>query len=149
MCHSSRVRIARITKSEAARRVGISRRSVIRYAQTEQITQDGRGRVLLSEVRKAWLTRSSQGDRWWCRPPAHKMINTNTGATSGYRLQKRFMSLYEAKQILGWARDNGHLSRGSRRRYFYRHLHYMGGQTYLEAMKREKAVRPETLQTLL
>lgn len=48
------MRIARVSKSQAARLLGISRRTVIRYAATKLITEDSHGRVLLSQVRKAW-----------------------------------------------------------------------------------------------
>jgi hypothetical protein len=57
------VRIARINKTTAAKAAGISRRSVIRYAQSGLISQDHRGRVLLSEVSRVWNTPCVRGVR--------------------------------------------------------------------------------------
>lgn len=68
------MRQLRITKSEAARRLVISRRTVIRFAQLGKITVDRRGRVLLSEVAKAWAQPSSKGARWMHRARRHRPV---------------------------------------------------------------------------
>lgn len=75
-CHSLalKMRQLRITKSEAARRLVISRRTVIRFAQLGKITVDRRGRVLLSEVAKAWARPSSKGARWMQRARRHRPV---------------------------------------------------------------------------
>ena len=43
-------KIPRVTKSEAARLLKISRRTVVRYAQARLISEDRRGRVRLHEI---------------------------------------------------------------------------------------------------
>lgn len=68
------MRQLRLFKSEAARRLAISRRTVIRFAQLGEITVDRRGRVLLSEVAKAWARPAAKGERWMQRARRHRPI---------------------------------------------------------------------------
>lgn len=87
MCHRQRVRTKRITQTEAARVLGISRRTVIRMCARDygdrrklrkgwrkaarafpRVTQDKRGRVLLSEVRRAWESETARGTKDKFRP---------------------------------------------------------------------------------
>jgi len=44
----------RLNKSEAARKAGICRETIQRYAKKGQISTDEKGKVLLSEVLKVW-----------------------------------------------------------------------------------------------
>jgi hypothetical protein len=44
----------RISKSAAAEAIGINRRTVYRYARKQLVSENEKGRVLLSEVQKVW-----------------------------------------------------------------------------------------------
>ena len=74
------MRQSRISKSEAARRLAISRRTVIRLAQKGDVTCDRRGRVLFSEVARAWQRPSAKGERWRQRARKHRPIVLWRGA---------------------------------------------------------------------
>jgi hypothetical protein len=52
MCYT--LREERISKSAAARAVGIARMTVYRYAKNQLVSENEKGRVLLSEVKKVW-----------------------------------------------------------------------------------------------
>ncbi len=85
MCHTLR---ARISKSEAARIAGVSRRTLIRHASQGLISEDKRGRVLLSEVASALVSDSSQGARLACRARVHRVIVLEGKETTAYKVAK-------------------------------------------------------------
>ena len=70
----AKMRQSRISKSEAARRLAISRRTVIRLAQKGEVTCDRRGRVLFTEVANAWMRPSAKGARWRQLTLRHRIL---------------------------------------------------------------------------
>lgn len=97
------MRIARVTKSEAARALGISRRSVIRYAKGNLISEDRRGRVLISETRRAWSSPSSRGRRSNNRPDQYGKVEDGKSAYALEKAQANFQQLEKEAKSLGKA----------------------------------------------
>lgn len=86
MCHTLR---ARITKSEAARVAGVSRRTVIRYAQAGLITSDRKGRIRVRELIAALgkpAGKHKKGRRIDCRPNAFRLVKEAGTHTSPHRM---------------------------------------------------------------
>jgi hypothetical protein len=67
-----------VTKSEAARTLGISRRTVIRYVERGLLSEDGKGRVSVADVRRIWRTPAKNGPRERLRPSAKETVRVRT-----------------------------------------------------------------------
>jgi excisionase family DNA binding protein len=67
----------RFTKSEAAKRLKISRRTVIRYVKAGRITEDRRGRVRLDELGKVVARSSYKRMARLCRYPRKIRIKSS------------------------------------------------------------------------
>ncbi len=111
-----------MTKSEAARVLGISRRTVIRYANENAVSEDSRGRVFLEEVRKKWRSptlrkdknnrlRPMRGQRCNRTPDAYRKL---TDGISSYAVE---LAQTDIRKLEKDARAIGKISRGARRAY--------------------------------
>ena len=136
-CHTLPMRIARLTKSEAARLFGISRRSVIRYAQAGMISEDRRGRVLRSQLTKILSTPSSRGDRKRSPAQAYRLIDTPSGWISGYQIAKSKIECWEIRRILKSAVICGYISKGTRRQFVFRNIRARGAGFYQDHYRKK------------
>jgi len=131
-CPTCRVKIARITKSDAARTLAISRRTVYRYAKAGLVSEDRRRRVLLSEVKKIWEGESRAGHRYHSRPQAFRFVSGGRA----YEMAKKQYPLSEARLLLRLAKKSQ--AKGARRLWFRAMLRQHARELYWREMERPR-----------